>query len=36
VRANLLLGRDQGGGDVAGAHIFSERGCDLPRDDVAI
>ena len=36
LRANLLLGRDQGGGDVARAHIFSERGCDLPRDVLAI
>ena len=26
VRANLLLGRNQGGGDVARPHVFGERG----------
>ena len=36
LRANLLLGGHQGGGDVARAQVFGERGCDLPRDELAV
>ena len=34
VRADLLECGNQGGGDVTAAQVFSERGSDLPRNDV--
>ena len=36
LRANLLRGWNQCGGDITATQVFSERGRDLPRDDVAV
>ena len=34
LRAHLLLGGNQGGGDITAAQVFGERGSNLPRDEV--